>query len=632
MPIDVALIRAGHEGGIPEEVQKWQVARFSNHQHHQSSSCVGSTDGSSSSNSREQAIHSTIGMGHQIEGFVANLQKMDIEKRSLLKKQSLMKTRINRLKAALCPRNNQVINDTGTFNMDLNEIQNEIQNLKLLLPRVAKEFDDLDSLLHYNIFCLGNIVDDAEFESLPDLEKLNDIRGVEIQEHCNQSYPDPLFCVGGCETMLVLSRSVATDENFNMTLAREESKSFKEKYILTGPGSEMYTALAMYGKRYFSTCCNALLDDTVKIIHLPQHITLPATVAHGVYGCAGGSRRFQSDCHHPSNQKSCQICNHQEEVRVPSYLALALMNENKIYSEKSLPCTYLIQGSGGSDTISEFAHDMARLEIFSFTVNNLCISRQYQNDMAQMILDFYKTLLCSKTELRSFVSLVTTSNEQPLRVRVLPPSELDMNECRRVVVEGHVPSKKQYVELAYVSNYTDYISRQFKIRCVGGNAQSTDYVHMIKCTLLQETAIRWVAENNLSQVHRNHNNESDCSKPSIVPGIVVPTALTPLFVTKRKSRSENCIVFLPFIREITKGKGGKMRVIPSKYKREEINVGALGQDCNVNGKIGKSEESSQWNATERSMIITTVPNPNDEAICNPYDFLPLFRDQNIDNI
>ena len=311
---------------------------------------------------------------------------------------------------------------------------------------------------------------------------------------------------------------------------------------------------------------------------------------------------------------------------MPSYLAIALMNQDKIFSEKTLPCTYFIQTCGGSDEISEFVHKTESLELLSFTVNNLHISRQFQNDLTQMILDFYCTLLCSKKELQRSVSLVTTSKEQPLRVRVLTPCELDMNECRRVVVEGYIPSKEQFVELARVSNYTDFISRQFKIKCVGGNAQSTDYVHMIKCTLLQETAIRWVVENNLSHFHGNHNHESDCMKSSIVKGIVVPSVLTP-FITKRKTCSENCIIFLPFVREITKGKGGKVKVIPRKQMIEEIHVEILTPGSNGNDKMEKSRELPFCT----NLRSNTVHNPHDEAICNPYDFLPIFRHHNIDS-
>lgn len=585
MPIDIALIRAPEEGGIPDEVQKWQDAR------------------------RLPSQDATIDVVCQIqeEKYILNLQKMDMEKRLLLKQKSWMKTRINRLKAALCPKNNKTLDGSEQTSGDLNpNLQSEIQQLQMDLPRVTKEFDDLDHLVNYNLSCLANIVDNAEFPSR-NVEKFSETRGVQIHKDWNESFSDPLFCLGGCENLSVLQTTMKN-------VSTNGSVSFKKgTSILTGPGSDIYTGLFVYGKRYFFS-----IDSVVQTMHLPKNIALPASIAHGAFGCTEGYRQhFQRD--HGPIRKPCQICSH-EEVRVPSFLILALMNQNKIFSEKSLPCTYIMEECSARDDISEFVHETKHLELLSFTVNNLRISRQHQNDLGGMILDFYQTLLCSQTELQSSVSLVTTSKEQPLRVRVLPSCDLEMNECRRIVVEGHVPSKKGFVELARVSNYTDYMSRQFKIKCVGGNAQSTDYVHMIKSTLLQETTLRWVIENNLSQFHTHH--ESDCATTlSIVPGIAVPSVLAP-FVTNRKTCcSENGILFLPFIREITKGKGGKMKVIPTKHISEEMFAKRLphGSDESV-----KKEKSTgvYFPTSARSF---TAPNPNDEAVCNPYEFLPLFR-------
>lgn len=623
MPIDIALIRAPNEGGVPDEVHKWQVVRISKdiirHGHHH----------------LEEENHSTIDVGCQIEEFILTLSRMDVNKRSLLKKQSWMKTRMNRLKAALGPKPMNTILDDGTENskVDKNEIQSEIQNLKMMLPSVTKEYDDIVSWLNNNILCLANIVDDAEFHSTH-LEKLNDSRGVQMQneEDWNASFSDPLFCIGGYENIMVPVPSSSSSSKWNATNEKGKMMDVQDeiqlqlKSIMTGPGSDIYHSLFLYGKRYFST--HNLLADNVKTIHLPANIAMSSSIAHGTFGCVGGTNRHcqrsnqvPSTCSQSQTQ-CCRICN-QENVRVPSYLAITLMNQNKIFSEKTLPCTYFIQTCGGSDDkISfEFIHEPASLELLCFTVNNLHISRQCQNDMAQMILDFYSSLLCSKIELQRSVSLVATSKEQPLRVRTLSPCEMDMNECRRVVVEGYIPSKKRYVELARVSNYTDYISRQFKLKCVGPNAQSTDYVHMVHCTLLQDTVIHWVVENNLSQYHGTLSHDSKSNKTSLVKGIVIPSVLTP-FITKRKTCSDDCVTFLPFTREITKGKGGKVNIIPSKQMIEEIPVETL----RTPGSQGNDKmEKSRKLQFHTGVISNALPNPTDEAICNPYDFLPMFR-------
>ena len=56
----------------------------------------------------------------------------------------------------------------------------------------------------------------------------------------------------------------------------------------------------------------------------------------------------------------------------------------------------------------------------------------------------------------------------PLRVVVVPPSELPPSSARLGVIEGYLPhSIGDYIELDYVSNTTDYASCVFKILCGG---------------------------------------------------------------------------------------------------------------------------------------------------------------------
>lgn len=606
MPIDITLIRCPDEGGIPLEVLDWQLARISTKYN--------------DLNMKDDNM--LLDRGSRMKEYILNLQRMEKEKRSLLKQQASIRTRINQWKKLHGPRRDAHV-EQESF-MDPNTIKMEIGKLKEILLSVDKEYENMASEIDDKLRYLGNmVVDDTEFCPSSNLGNVFQDRRINIRDDFNLSYSDPLFCIGGCETITI--PSYANVENVKLRESNENANYYGSqllagKHVLTGRGSDISAALLWYGKQY-STRCH--LFDTIQTVHLPTKIMLPTFVAHGAFGCTDWP--FSND--HDPNGKRCRICNNQD-MEIPSYLALALMNQNTIFSDRKLPCAFLTQDicvQSSEETSDDFAHDIASLNMIAFAVNNLHMSLQLQNSMVEFIVDFYQTLLVDKISVGSSISLVSVSpsREPPIRVRVLDPCALRNHECRRVVVEGHLPSKKRYVELAHVSNHTDYVSRQFNIKCSGGNAQSTNFVYMLESTVVKESAIKWLLENNLSQYQTEAGNSTKIH--NVMSGVVVPSVIAQLVSKPDRLLKEGSILWLPFVRDLSKGKGGKIKVIPINSIPDEMYIEMDSHGCDANRKFDVYDFRLLRELQSTDGRSTSDPNPGDEAICNPYDFLPIFQ-------
>jgi hypothetical protein len=582
MTIDVTLIRSADEGGILEEVKRWQLARLAN-------PC--STD-----TSRETVDNDTEG---RVQEFISLIHDTEKTKRLLLREETSSRTRINRLQKFVAPkRNGKKENESPLPSpAELDSAKNEIKHLKSELPSISEKLKSISILLDEQLVQLGNVVDTADFsmDLNHNLDDFNKAREMSVVKDLGPSIYDPLFCIGGCEQSILFNEISSVEPND----VNDISSTTNGKFLLTGIGSKIWSSLMCYGRQYFSSD----LLQTASFINLPGSLTIPASLAHSIFGCT--KQMLGKD--RTENGSACNYCN-VHHCQAPSYIALGLMNQNKVFSDRMLPSIYLIQTSDRSEQ-TRFVHQLDRIDILALTVSNVFISRELQDDIVNFMLEFFASLLCSTKDFEQELRLVTSSEEPALRARVITPSQLDFNECRRVVVEGFLPSKGVYIELAYVSNCTDFVSRKFAMKCGGSNVHNAEYVHMLHGTMLQESAIDWMLESNLAQFEQSQ-------------GVLIPPVLENLSESLKNPGS----MWLPFTRNLFKGKAGKVKVTEIKSIPEPIICGA-GNASEQRNSPKEDLKDKMHEETEISEypIFKDISGAREEALCNPYDFLPLYK-------
>ncbi len=444
MPIDVSLIRASKDGGVPEEVKKWQLARL---------------PGDLTASVCTNAI--------QAEEFILRVQELENSRRLLLKEQSDKRSLLKRLQKQLAPR---VGDDDSKVQKHVDEIRNEIKVLKCeVLPFVEKELEDKIKSLRKKFVKLANFVDTTplsgtanKFYRLDSSNKNESLNSTLASRGYRDIFADVLLSIGGCIPAGTL----------NISDGKKSDSITREKVVLSGIGSVISSGINSYAKEFFSD---------FEIIHLPRIISLPIPMVHDILGCKRG-------CIERTSQPICKICEAKDKgtVDVPSFIGLAVMNKDKTFHERMLPQKMLCP-TRSEEGHSRFLHDVEEILLTAFSVSNINISRSLQDEIAQKIKLFCISLLVlsdtnSSKKLGSRVSfLSTTSGKQIIQLRVLEPSKLEMNECRRICIEGYLPSKNTYVELARVSNCASFVSRSLKIKCGGSNnkAQGIEFVHLV---------------------------------------------------------------------------------------------------------------------------------------------------------
>jgi len=592
MPIDVSLIRAIEEGGILDEVKKWQVARITNN---------------NNDSARDKPSESTNDENTKarVQEFMLSIHGTEKNKRLLLREVTATRTRINRLQKCIAPKRKngkkEIDSSSQPSSTELDSARDEIRQLKSLLPSISDKLELISTLLDEQLVQLGNVLDTTCFPIKLDLDDFNKKRGMSVVRDLGYSISDPLFCIGGCEPMILPDIS-AISENVGggVTDINDNNAKSKGKYVLTYIGCEILTSLMRYGRQYLSS----KIMQNVSFVTLPESLAIPRSLAHAIFGCS--KQLLQSDETRGDNS-ACRFCN-VSHCQAPSYIGVALMNQNKSFSDRMLPSMHLIQTSARSEQ-TRFAHQLERIDMLALTVSNTIISRELQDDIASAMLSFYASLLSNTQESKQKIALVTSSKESPLRVRIVKASDLDFNECRRVVVEGFLPSKGVHIELAHVSNSTDYISRHFKIKCGGSNAHNVEYVHMLHGTMLQESAIDWMLENNIA-------NDDDQYQ-----GIMIPAVLGQLFEFPKMAGT----VWLPFIRNLLKGKAGKVKVNEVKSVPNPIICDADNMPVEGTLKTANEKKNMAHSTMQANYPIMNIQEARAEALCNPYDFLPLFK-------
>lgn len=214
------------------------------------------------------------------------------------------------------------------------------------------------------------------------------------------------------------------------------------------------------------------------------------------------------------------------------------------------------------------------------TTTNLKLSLVVQNQIVHDIFSFYKSLLIAKSDLNRLKDgLLVQQQQYPkpepiLRTRIIPfLSELEPNEARKIVIEGYLScsssSSKAYISLVHVSNCIDYVSHGLKIKCSSGsNNQPNQHIHSIHGSVCDHNALQWVMENNLvsyTQDDNHHHNERE------EMGGFIPHNLAQFI--SNDELIQKSLLMIPFVRELVKGRGGKVLV-------KSIKV-AQSQKCNL---------------------------------------------------
>lgn len=573
MPLDPALFRQSEEGGIIGEVERWQELRFSN----------------------QKDINSNIKL------LIHKINKAESRRREILKDESHKRTLINRYQKQLAPKKKVTnVADEKYQEKSEDDLKDALSKLKKILPTISAELADSTQNLEEMITRIPNVVDESLFEY--DFEDFFQRRCQKISPVPSDTLKDPLFCLCGSETIVVPNFNQVKKKVLDETLVNIRGKTF-----LIGDGLKIWSSMMAYGRDYFHS-----IDSFQECIRLPEFYPLSTTDAHCIYGCKAGLSETPS---------TCSFCGEKYLHNVPAYVSLLQANKNEIFSNKMLPFVQPYQTDQQSNQLSKFAHSMEKLEVFALSVSSIFASRQLQDEIVTHIVSFYKSLLCKTEDLiNDNVSLISSDEEDPIQIQVLDPSDLQFHECRRIVIKGYLPSTKSFVCLASVSNSSDYVSRHFKIKCSGKtNNLCNEYTHMIHGTILHEDALQWMLEHNLSVAKCQSGDKS-----MDFQGVTIPSVLTH-HCNLNGSKVENAVIWLPFQRTISKAKSGKMKVKAFKHIPESI-------VASLKSKVENNSSASKNHSFEGSLVKSenltgnvNIEGAKLEAMCNPYEFLPLYK-------
>lgn len=491
-------------------------------------------------------------------------QQMDAEKRKCLRELNSQRRLLKTLRNDLAPCNNNLYSA-----IEKEEKKKQIRCMKLgAIPQLQERLTLLTLQLENELIQFSNIIDESNYDM--NLKVKLPICDCTVNE-VNIDVSDILFCLGGYEKLSIPQVSIA-DNSRVRTLTT---------VVLSDVGSLLASAVYEFSKDFLMT----KLEFRIKrMIHLPN-IKVPTEIVQAALGCPAGEAIDE----------------------VPSYIPIALLKANKIYSEKELPELVLCQSE--SDSIMQgkhdFAHKIFHLEFFSLTISDIIYSRRLQDDIANHLVQLYSSMLCTSKHFDCNTIELSSRSTPPLKFTSADPSQLDSNEVRRITIYGYISSRKEYVSLGFVSNTTDYISRSMKIKC-GGN-QIVEFVHVLRGVSCSYNIIEWILDQNLARIRQNATDSS------YKDGVVIPASLTH-FMSYPFNRC--AAAFFPFKRVIGKGKNSKAIIEDVLGVTDPIPLYSL--------DLEKQEFSNQ-SRREIRMLDDTKRSHNDtiaESYCNPYDFLP----------
>ncbi len=664
MPIDLSLLRPLDEGGSFDEVKRWQILRLPPKEKN--------TRCSSHPKQEESSSMILCKRIENVESLIQTISHLEKEKRRLLKETCQSRARLKQLQSSLAPcitKQKQKHGDEIVNEINVKIVRQEIEQLKkIIIPALQEESHnvtdriDLLSPRLKNMVATGGkdnregfqSIDDSDYDSNKKNKIKNDEEPLSKLNH-SAVILDPLYCVGGYERIVIptwnydyASPSLNLDIDDNEAAKRVMNE--QEKAYLSGYGSIIYDALLAYIRKevytsfHFGTNSNSCNNPIIEI-RVPASIPLLSTeLAHSLMGCTVDDDRILST--ETAEVMNCEICQSKylndklPLIAAPSHIALSMLHQNKSFSDRELPKKFLSttsisqvdiskgQASSSSSSL-RLIHSINRLEIFVIATSNLRLSTKIQDDIAENIITMYKSLLVSMSDdinsfgCANFSSQQCSKSTPTLRTRSISPSNLEPSEARRLIIEGYLPFTGKYVCLGHVSNYTDYISRGIKVKCNGGHGQPNQYCHLLHGHLCNQEALIWLMENNVfsitSSEHSKHNQLGISTYIQHEQrGVMIPSNLAGDVGTGVMGRKMGkSLLFLPFVRELTKRKGGKTSTKEIKGSKEPTWI-ELGSQAHLEKKSSLTEKVNDKKAT----FDLTFPSARDEAACNPYDFLP----------
>lgn len=433
---------------------------------------------------------------------------------------------------------------------------------------------------------------------------------------------NPLYSIGGCELIVL---SCHGDYNLRNKQAT--------KMVLTRFGKELNHSLEEYRNTIISS------DQS---IHVPRYTQISKHMAHAMLGC-----RHEEDTTGIVDEKV---------VQVPSWMSfLGTQQQWKKMSDSQLPyiCTFPYYTNEYDE---EYGHELEKLHLCAFTSPTLVESRTMQDQLVLQMLTYFSSLL-----LLPSVKSNQSEGQCVVRIRALSKEELGWSEAKHIVVEGYMPSKRQYIPLGYVSNTTDYITRVHSLSFIGGGQKQQDksYVHLVHAELAPSTiTLSWLLEHNIASITQpSHHGKSDSPRlqaknldnltKSI--GIIMPPCLKHSFTkltvhnNNNDDDKENSLFFIPFQRLWKHGnKKGKVifqQIHPPPFPHylkplKEDNNHHPNQDM-IDSNISNTNLNdiyTQGDMSPKFPPLSKIPLDKEkdkliirgEALCSPHDFLPFF--------
>jgi len=595
MTIDISLLRNPEEGGNIDEVKKWQTCRLKDPQNN--------------------VIH--------IESLIAKIIQLEKDKRRYLKDTCQCRARVKDLQKALAPKEIKSKSASSLLHRQDEEVlnhetlRNEIDILKKQkIPSLTEELDNINKHIEEMTPKLMNIVDEEPHT----IDKSDDfVENYEEGPGAKETIIDPLYCIEGYEKV-----SIPT-WNHPSNIDESNIVNMNEKAVLCGFGSILSDSLTVYAQQIMKQ--NLMIDTSTvnSSIHLPAHIPVSSNaIAHSLMGCQDGIDH---------RTKKCTICssNSNSPNNLPSYIAFSMLHQNKSYTDRELPKKYIcntdVTERIGENKKVQLIHQTNRVELSSLSTCNLKLSRHIQDEFVNTALKFYESLLISNCDINNierfnnrFLKLRYRKNISLLRTQSVPPTMLHPNECRRIMIQGFLPSKGGYVELGAISNYTDYISRNMKIKCGGGHGQPIEYAYLVHGIICDQGVMQWLLENNIASLHElnvEHDVKNNIDEGQT--GVIIPPCLLQfmrLDPSLQMLTTSSSSMFIPYARALIKRKGGKVSSKPVKGSKEPIILNIHYEEERVSSGVRKVSDKLQP---------LVPPCTSDEAACNPYGFLPFHR-------
>lgn len=483
------------------------------------------------------------------------IQKQDAEHRMLLRELNTSRSRLHALQRSLASSN-----EKDRLKMEVRQLkQQAIPTSERKLLKISQE---LEKSLPQVANCLVTLDVEQSFEPKYLATPLV------VTRKSDELVINPLYCLRGYETISGVT-------------------------VLTGTGAALAHSLCNYALQFLRQ--DPIFASFPRAI-LPESISSESSIAHSLIGCL------------PSGCPFCDCTD--SKIIAPSFVAASLLHQDKTYWDRQLPVGHVVTTTTSSSLalldkrelarVYSFKSDKKRswskqttgerIEVFCLTGSTLGESIAMQLRMANVIVEFYQSLL------------VADNDEPPLRIRTATPPQLLPCEASRVIIEGSL--EKKLVTLGYVSNMTDYSSRGCKTK-IGGSLGFCYTVHGVVCSIPE--TLEWMLGQNVTEDSKEL-------------GIAIPSQLSVLLQEQLGQTSLEGVLFLPFLRRVHHGKDGKVT-------RTELSPASRPRIMQARGQletqpIGISKPRKTVFVREGP---STARDVADERMSCPFDFLPIGR-------